>query len=213
MYYIVIILMRAVIFMRTLSFRQNMAKQNMAKQNAAPALLAQHPYLCLISLFWAILGIAAGISIAASGVPGMEAHIGRALGALQADQPYRLFPAILHAAAWNLCLLCIAGLSRLFAPLAPLCGLPIALKGFFMGLSAAQLYAVLGGVGLVMSLPLVTLPAMCAMAAFGLRLIGGYCLRKGEPADSLQVHALSLLAVGIALEGAGAGLARWILPG
>lgn len=168
---------------------------------------AQHPYILLLLLFYLVAGTAAGLSSAqATQAQAQGGELARFFSALP-QEAYHIFPAILHSAALNLLLYCLAYLPRLWPPLLVAGGLPVALKGLFMGISLHFLYIEMGLKGLGWGVPLCLMPALFCVAAFATRILADARGRAGEPDGGLSLRSYGFLALCVLLESAAAPLA------
>lgn len=168
---------------------------------------AQHPYILLLLLFYLVAGTAAGLSSAQAAQAQTEGGaLVRFFTALPRET-YQILPAILHSVALNLLLYCFTYLPRLWPPLLIAGGLPVAVKGLFMGISLYFLYNELGLGGLGWGVPLCLLPALFCVAAFAMRILADARGRVGEPDGGLSLRSYGFLALCILLESAATPLA------
>ncbi|MEA5059318.1 MAG: hypothetical protein VB049_04700 [Candidatus Pelethousia sp.] len=187
---------------------------NRLKQITGPVKTAvQHPYILLLLLFYAVAGIAAGVSAASRVQPqGNTGGLSAFFTALP-SQTYHVFPAIVHSIAINLLLYCIACLPRIWPPLVAIGGLSVAFKGFCMGSSLSCLFGEMGLRGLALGTPLSILPALFCMAALAFRILADIRARSGLPQEGLSLRSWGLLAFCILLESAAAPVAlrAWLV--
>lgn len=177
--------------------------------------VAQHPYILLLLLFYAVAGTAAGISAAGMAQTAQQPEAGELaafFGALP-QASYRVLPAFIRSAALNLLLYCLACLPRLWPPLLIVGGLSVSLKGFCLGVSMRYLVVELGFKGLALGTPLCLLPALFCMAALALRMLADANERTGLAQGGLALRSIGFLALCILLESAAAPVAlrAWFL--
>lgn len=173
----------------------------------------EHPYILLFLLFYAVAGMAAGVS--AAGMARPQAGTGE-LAAFFAALPggrYHVLPVVLRSAALNLGFYCLASLPRLWPPLLLLGGLSLSLKGFCLGVSLHCLFSEMGLFGLALGTPLCMLPAFFCMGALALRILADVRARSGLAQGGLALRSWGFLACCIILESAVAPVAlrAWLV--
>lgn len=172
-------------------------------------LLAQHPYLLLYLAFFLVAGVAAGVSTARMAQEA-EPILPKAFSQLQ-NGAYQLWPGLLHAVALNGFLYMLAFAPGLWPPLLVASGVPVALKGFFMGAGIFYLEQELGLAGLGWSIPLCVAPGLFLVAGVILRVLSDVSDRAGQPVDGLPQRAAGFVLLCILLESgaAPAALRAW----
>lgn len=166
---------------------------------------ARHPYMLLLMLFYAVAGIAAGVS-AAGMITGEAAQLAAFFGELT-DGGYQVLPPLIRSTALNLLLYCLACLPRLWPPLFVAGSLCISLKGVCLGVSLRCLLVELGVWGLVLGVPLCILPALFCMAALALQMLADAREKAGFLQGGLSLRSIGFLAVCILIESAAAPVA------
>lgn len=172
--------------------------------------LAQHPYLLLYLAFFLVAGVAAGISTAKMTQDTGPVLLG-AFSQLQSGT-YQLWPGLLRSAALNLLLFEMAYIPKLWPPLIVVSGVPVGLKGFFMGAGIFYLEQELGMKGLGWSIPLCVAPGFFLVAGVILRILSDASERVGQPVDGLTQRAAGFVLVCVLLESgaAPAALRAWL---
>lgn len=173
-------------------------------------LLGQHPYLLLYLAFFLVAGVAAGVSTAKMAQDTEPVLVG-AFSRLQGGT-YQLGPGLLHSIALNLLLFMLAFIPRLWPPLLVASGVPVALKGFFMGAGIFYLEQELGLQGLGWSIPLCVAPGLFLVMGVLLQVLSDLNERAGQPVDGLPQRAAGFVLVCILLESgaAPAALRAWL---
>lgn len=173
-------------------------------------LLAQHPYLLLYLAFFLVAGVAAGVSTARMAQDG-EPVLQGAFSQLESGG-YQVWPGLLHCAALNILLFEMAFIPRCWPPLLVVSGLPVALKGFFMGAGIFFLEQELGLSGLGWSVPLCVAPGLFLAAGVTLRILADMSERAGQPTEGLPQRAAGFVVLCILVESgaAPAALRAWL---
>ena len=125
---------------------------------------------------------------------------------------YQLGPGLLHSIALNLLLFMLAFIPRLWLPLLVASGVPVALKGFFMGAGIFYLEQELGLQGLGWSIPLCVAPGLFLVMGVLLQVLSDLNERAGQPVEGLPQRAAGFVLVCILLESgaAPAALRAWL---
>jgi len=187
-------------------------RTNRIKQIEGPVNVAvRHPCILLLLLFYAVAGIAAGVSAAGMAQSG-AGELADFFNMLS-EGDYSIFPAILRSVALNLLFYIFACLQRLWPPLIIVGGLSVSMKCLCMGVSLTCLIGELGLRGVAMGVPLCIVPALFCVAALTLRMLADINKKTGLINGKLALRSWGCFAICVLIESAAAPVAlrAWLL--